>query len=350
MLVGVLKSDYELKVAICGAKALQLCEAGERIDLVLLDVMMPEMDGFEVCQRLRANPATRDIPILFLTARTAVEDAVRGFEMGGNDYLAKPFRPAELRARVKTHLMLRAQQHEIAEKNAELKELLHIVCHDVGNQFAVLGMALEIVTNHPNVSLTKYLPRMAAATRNGIGLTGMVRDLRRSEEKRVKLESVPLRPALGEALLLADDRIRAKELTVSAEVPDVSVEAEPCSLTISVFGNILSNAIKFSSRGNPIEIRGAVQEDVVTLTFRDAGMGMPPAVLEHLFDISRSRSRPGTDGERGTGFGMPLMRRFVSHYGGQVEVESRDVETHPDDHGTVFKLTLRLAAESSTVA
>lgn len=343
VLVGLLKADYDLKVANRGAKALQICASGERIDLILLDVMMPEMDGFEVCRTLRAEPATRDLPIIFLTARTEVDDIVQGFETGANDYLAKPFRAAELRARVRTHLTIAAQQREIAARNADLKQMLQIVCHDVGNQFAVLSMAVEIVTNHPEIDIRKYLPRIAVAVRNGIGLTGLVRELRYAEDKGLRLEPVSLKAALDEALLLAEDRIRAKELTFDIAVPDLQVRAERCSLTNSVFGNLISNAIKFSPRGSRIRIAGERQDGSVCLSFRDPGIGMSPAAVGQVFDFTQSRSRPGTEGEKGTGFGMPLMHRFVTQYGGTVVVASREAATHPDDHGTEFTLRLPLA-------
>jgi two-component system sensor histidine kinase/response regulator len=318
---------------------------GERIDLILLDVMMPEMDGFEVCRMLRATPATRDIPVIFLTAKTELDDLVRGFGIGANDYVAKPFRPPELLARVRTHLTLRAQQREIAEKNTELKEMLHIVCHDVANQFAVLGMALELTAHFPGKTIEKYLPRMAAAVRNGIGLTALVRDLRRSDEHPLELTAVPLKAVVAEALLLADDRIHAKELKVTCEVPDVAIWAERFSLTNSVFGNLLSNAVKFSHRGAGISISAAVHDQQVRICVRDTGVGMSPAVLEYLFDVSRSRSLTGTEGERGTGFGMPLLQRLVHKYGGTVKVTSRELADHPADHGTEFRIDLKIAGE-----
>lgn len=342
VLVGVLKADYNLKVANRGAKALKICAAGEPIDLILLDVMMPEMDGFEVCRTLRAAPATRDIPIIFLTSKTELQDIVHGFEIGANDYVAKPFRPPELLARVRTHLTIREQQREIADKNTELKEMLQIVSHDVGNQFAVLGLAFEIVMKHGQ-PIEKYVPRMAAAVKNGMALTAMVRDLRRSEEKGLKLETVPLKAALDEALLLAEERITSKGLEVVSQVPPVDVIAETCSLTNSVFGNILSNAIKFSQRGGRITISAEISADTVCIRISDTGIGMAPDLQAQLFDLARSRSRAGTEGERGTGFGMPLMHRFVQHYGGRASVTSRDVENHPDDHGTEFAIVLRRA-------
>jgi CheY-like chemotaxis protein len=348
VLVGILQADYILKIATRGAKALKICEGDERIDLILLDVMMPEMDGFTVCRTLRATPATKHIPIIFLTARTEVEDIVQAFEIGANDYVAKPFRPPELLARVRTHLLLQDQQREINAKNEELKALLQLVGHDVANQFTVLSMSLELAARYPAAGLAKFFPRMQAAVRNGIGLTDLIRELRTAEDKALELTPVPLKAAVAEALLLADDRMRAKELTVDCDVPDIAVLAERFSLTNSVLGNLLTNAAKFSHRGATIHLTATVHDDRVTLSVRDRGVGIAPDRLEHLFDVNRSRSLPGTEGERGTGFGMPLLHRLVHKYGGTVQVTSRELASHPADHGTEFTIDLLPAPAAAT--
>jgi len=345
ILVGLLKEGHDLKIANRGAKALRICEEASRIDLILLDVMMPEMDGFEVCRRLREMPAMHEVPIIFLTAKAEADDVVHGLELGANDYVTKPFRPAELRARVHTHLLLRRQTLEIEQKNTELRELLHVVCHDVANQFSVMSLCVELMTEKPGQWDAAHVkPRLEAALRNGIGLTTMVRDMRRTEEKGIQLEDVPVGEVLAECLLLADDRLKGKDLTVTCSVPDTLVRAEKCTLTNSVFGNIISNAIKFSPEGGVLAITGEVAGDFLCVSFRDSGIGMPTEVLSTLFDVGKSHSRFGTKGEKGTGFGMPLMRRFVTEFGGRVEVTSRDIDEHPDDHGTQFRVFLRLAA------
>jgi len=118
VLIGLLQGEYDLKVATWGEAALRICEQNPNIDLVLLDVMMPESDGHEVCQKLRASPTTRTTPIIFLSAKSETKDIVYGFEIGANDYVTKPFQPAELLARVRTHLLIRSQQIEIAELKA----------------------------------------------------------------------------------------------------------------------------------------------------------------------------------------------------------------------------------------
>jgi two-component system sensor histidine kinase/response regulator len=343
ILVELLKDDYDLTVATRGAQALQICAKATHLDLVLLDVMMPEMDGYEVCRTLRAAPATHDLPIIFLTTKNDVADLVHGFELGANDYVSKPFHPSELRARVRTQTTLRAQQTEIAAKNIELKEMLHLVCHDVANQFAVISMSLEMQARRPEIGGDRLLARIAAASRNGITLTKLVRDIRQAEDKPLAVGPVSLPQSLQEALLLAEGRLQDKKLTVSVDVPDVTVLAEPCALTNSVFGNVISNAIKFSHLDGTIEISTRLENGMVCVSIRDHGIGMPPEVLEHLFDISKGHSRAGTNGEKGTGFGMPLMRKFVTLFGGHVEVETWEQNSHPAEHGTAFHLWIKVA-------
>jgi len=344
VLVGLLQADYELKVATRGAQALKICEQTPHLDLVLLDVMMPEMDGYEVCRALRAAPATRNLPVIFLTAKAEVDDVVRGFGIGASDYVTKPFQPAELLARVHTHLLIRAQQREIEEQSTELKEMLQMVCHDVANHFGVLSMTLELAQMRGDASLAQVLPRLLPAVRNGIGLTNLIREMRTSEDKGITLQPVPLREAVEESLALLDQRIRDKNLVIEQEVPAISVIAERSALINSVLCNVLSNAIKFSQPGATIAITARGEGDDVLLGIRDHGIGMPADVREHLFDFSKSHSRRGTAGEKGTGFGMPLMRKFVLLFGGSLEVVSRDIAEHPTDHGTEFLIRLKTAS------
>lgn len=344
ILVALLKPDYTLKIATHGEKALRICEMDSGVDLVLLDVMMPGMDGFEVCRRLRDTPATRELPILFLTAKSEADDILDGFAAGGNDYLTKPFHPQELRARVRTHLALRSQQLEIERKNEELKELLHVLCHDVANQFMGLSMSLEFVEPDSLATLKDMLPYMKVAVKNGIELTETVRNLRRSEDRYIDLSTVPLREALDESLLLLQAKIQAKNLSIALEAPDIGVIAERCTLINSVFNNILTNAIKYSQPGARIDICATREGPEMRIRFRDHGIGMPAPLVEHLFDVAKTQSRPGTAGERGTGFGMPIMHRFVTRFGGRIEVSSREASSHPDNPGTEMTVWLRLAS------
>jgi adenylate cyclase len=122
ILVGILKTEYKVKAAPNGEKALKVAEKSPP-DLILLDIMMPVMDGFETCKRLKDNPELKEIPIIFLTAKTETEDIVKGFDLGAVDYLTKPFNPLELKVRVNTHLQLRKSKQELESKNEQLERL-----------------------------------------------------------------------------------------------------------------------------------------------------------------------------------------------------------------------------------
>jgi serine phosphatase RsbU (regulator of sigma subunit) len=122
---GALKDSYKTKIATNGEKALALASAEEKPDLILLDVMMPGMDGYEVCRRLKADPSTSEIPVIFLTGQTSTEDETKGFEVGAVDYVHKPFSPAVVKARVRSHILLRESRAQLAKQlldiNAELE-------------------------------------------------------------------------------------------------------------------------------------------------------------------------------------------------------------------------------------
>src|SRR5258707_6001058 len=113
---SILKDIYKIRIATSGAKALELVKVTPPPDLVLLDVMMPEIDGYEVCNRLKLDPETRDIPVIFLTGQTEVEDETKGFDVGAVDYIHKPFSPAVVKARVQTHLVLRGIREQLAKQ------------------------------------------------------------------------------------------------------------------------------------------------------------------------------------------------------------------------------------------
>jgi sigma-B regulation protein RsbU (phosphoserine phosphatase) len=155
---GALKDIYKTKVATNGEKALIIASGDEKPDLILLDVMMPGMDGYEVCRRLKADPSTQNIPVIFLTGQTGAEDETRGFEVGAVDYIHKPFSEAVVKARVRTHLMLREAHeqiaHQLVEINIELEMARQI-------QLSILPRETPKITGLDIVA--RYLPMTSVA-------------------------------------------------------------------------------------------------------------------------------------------------------------------------------------------
>jgi two-component system sensor histidine kinase/response regulator len=345
--VELLKSDYHVKVARGGSGALKIAASVPHPDLILLDIMMPEMDGYEVCRALKADPDLARIPVIFLTAKTETDDVIRGFALGAADYVSKPFRPEELRARVRTHLAIKRAQDVIRQKNEEQREMLHMLCHDLANPFTNILGVLDVAGDDP-AGIMEYVPLLRDSARNGVEVIELVRLIRALEEKPLPLGPVDLSRVVAESLSMLTTQTRAKEVRVAAEVPPGTfVLAERVSLGSSVLNNLLTNAIKFSSPGQTVVLRAASEDGAVRVTVRDRGIGMPPSLLAELFDVHKNTSRPGTAGEKGTGFGMPLVRKLVTAYGGSIEVTSTEQVEGVRDHGTEVRLLLRQASPGS---
>ena len=333
--------EYDLVFATSGAEALAIT-AEEHPDLILLDVMMPEMDGFAVCERLKADVATKEIPVIFITAFTETEAVIKGFDIGAADYVTKPFKSAELKARIRTHLEIRQTRVAIEKVSEERKELLHIVCHDL---VVTLG-GIEGITDptvYYSIKDAENLRQIInAAAQNGLSIIELIRRMRALEEHKLDLSYLSLQTALRRSLSLVDQMLKRKNLTITCELSsDLEVFAEETSLVNSVFNNILTNAIKFSYPDSKILVDVQMAENEVLVSIRDFGIGIPEKVVARIFDIGARTMREGTFGEQGTGFGMPLVKKFMTLYGGSVEVVSRDKEEYQNDHGTLVLLRFK---------
>lgn len=335
------KLKCELTFATSGSQALDRISKTPP-DLILLDVMMPEMDGYEVCDILKADPKTREIPVIFLTAKTETEDIVKGFSAGGADYVTKPFNTDELLARVKTQLALKSQKDLIQQQNNEQKELLHVLCHDLSNPFSSILDGLQLI--HDMDSLSEFKPYLLNAVRNGLDVIDLVRKIRKLSDKEedFRLNSVLLIDLVNESRMMLEAKFEAKkvELVINVE-PEVRVVVETVSFVNSVLNNLLTNALKFSNSGSTITVSAAHGDDSkVIIKIVDTGIGMPGNILDNIFNVNKNTTRPGTMGEPGTGFGMPLVKKFIEAYDGDIKVESNEERDYPENHGTTITLTL----------
>ncbi|MEE4358588.1 MAG: hybrid sensor histidine kinase/response regulator [Desulfococcaceae bacterium] len=334
----LLKEGYQVNVARNGVQAIDLVEKVVP-DLILLDIMMPEMDGFETCRRLKSSPGTKNIPIVFLTARTETDDIVKGFELGAVDYITKPFNATELLVRVNTHLDLKFSKDIIEHVSNERKELLHVLCHDLSNTFHSLICLIRLLESYKNFEELKA--HLYSAAKNGVEIIQLVRDMRALEDHKIEVYDIPLRESIEKSHFLLSDRFSAKNIALKIQGGEnIMVRAEKTSFVNSVLNNIFTNALKFSYRDSEILVDISTKEGYALISVRDFGIGIPEKILNNLFDLSKATSRPGTEGETGTGFGMPLIRKFVSAYGGEISISSRSQKEYPADHGTEVHLRL----------
>lgn len=326
ILQEALGEDYDLAVAINGLVALQVLETNSTPDLILLDIMMPEMDGFETCRRIKSNDRDKMIPIIFLTAKTENEDLLKGFELGAEDYVTKPFNIPELKSRIKTHIEIQTNRRILARKNRDFREMLHILCHDLANPLANIQSVLNIMDDD-HEGIADFIPEMSRTIRQGLEIIESIRNMRSLDEKGLTTGPVDLIEAWTDSSVML--RFRFVEKGVLLNPPDSSepvwVLAEEISLVNSVINNILTNALKFTPGGKSVSVEIMRSNNVVIFSVKDEGIGIPADILVDLFNpLSRLTHREGTDGEPGTGFGMPLVKEFMSAYGGSIDVISEE--------------------------
>lgn len=342
VLISFLGSLYQVSVALDGETALREIRRTPP-DLILLDIMMPGVDGYEVCRQLKQDSVLQDIPVIFLSAMSHPEDIVKGLELGAVDYVLKPFSKDELLLRVKTHLELKKSRELIEAQRNENKELVHILCHDLINPIGYIQSILYLSETRPEM-MDSHKELLQLSVRNALEIIELVRQIREVEENKFNLELAPfnLLGAVQEALNILKPKFKNKQITPVVEVDsELFVQAERTSFINSVLNNLLTNALKFSYSGSDVKIHADLDNRQVLLTVTDRGIGIPESLLTDIFDYSKSTSREGTDREFGTGFGMPLLKKFVTLYGGKVEVESTAETESSTRHGTRVSLTLK---------
>jgi len=340
----LMENDFEVGFSQDATQALEFVK--ETIpDLILLDIRMPEMDGIELCKEFKKNEKMKNIPIIFITALNETEDIVRALEAGGVDYVTKPFQPLELLARVSTHYELKMKTDQLEELLGHRKELLHTVCHDILSPTIATKGLLDILAKD-NSRLDNYLPKLINLQTHCLNFLKLAKQMLSLEEGKVKLilENHNLSTQIMSAVELLQDKFDDKEIKIDLQVDEnIHVQVDQTSFVLSVLCNIFSNSIKFSAKGTTISVIAKTKGDKITLILKDQGIGIPENILINIFDSHRPTTRVGLDGEKGTGFGMPIMRNFINLYGGDVSIRSVEENQSPDKHGTEFEISLLAA-------
>ncbi len=312
-------------------------------DIILLDVMMPGIDGFETCRSLKANPKTRDIPVIFVTALLNMADKAEGFAAGGIDYIVKPFQPEELGLRVNTHLTIRKLQQQLQEQNAQLQHQK--------NELAELNISKDkffsIIAHDLRTPLTSFLAYTQFAAQHleefsHADLQSMLEDLCRSSENLYALlenllewaqiqrgmltyhpELCNLHKLVMKNIELFDQAARQKHLSLTSQLPDKPLTSYiDARVADVVLRNLLSNAIKFTPERGRVEIAARAHENGIELSVSDTGTGLSQPDLASLFQIGQNTRHSGTAGEVGTGLGLILCKELLDANGGRIGVRS----------------------------
>lgn len=317
---------------------------------ILLDFEMPKLTGPELCRQLKNDPRTRHIPVLFLTSHTGDRQIGEAFAAGADDYIVKPPREQELVSRLTRTVLNQDLQDRVKAQFEEQAHLTRIVSHDINNLLALTIAGIDgmervlrkgVAVDDP--LFEREFKRASGGAERIRALVSNVQELQALDDTKrsVETQPVPLRPILDDCLEVFAAKLSAKEVRLEIECPDDCVVlAEPLSLANSVINNLVSNAIKFSFRGGVVAIAVMRLSDRVEVAVSDAGLGMNAELVGKIFSRSEKTSRAGTDKEKGTGFGMPIVKRYMELFGGSISVESVPRE-ESERSGTTFRLLFR---------
>ncbi len=361
------KRSYQVYPAANGPNALAVAQSTP-LDLILLDIMMPDMSGYEVCERLKADERTRDIPVIFLSALSEVPDKLKAFSLGGVDYITKPFRSEEVLARIETHLTLRRLQLSLEEKNTqlqaeiavrkaaeeslrqrtlelearneELDAFAHTVAHDLKNPLHIIRgytslLEAELHNDRPPLTLGQIDLLLSGMTSGVNKMNAIVEGLLLLAG--VRKQSALLLTELNMASIVAEAYDRQTNLIQEHRAEIVMPPEWPIALGFDqwveeIWANYLSNAIKYGGRPPRVEVGAAPQPDgMVRFWVRDNGPGLSEEQQLHLFTpFTRLHQERGA----GHGLGLSIVQRIAEKLSGQVGVNSQL------GHGSTFWFSL----------
>lgn len=341
------REGYEVIPATSGAQALQRI-AARLPDLVLLDVVMPDMDGFAVCKRLRDHPDTAGLPVIFVSAANDSETIVRGLEAGGVDYITKPFNKAELLARVRTQVDLQRARETTSRILRERENIVSMVAHDLKNPLGAIRFSAQTLMELPpeKYSTASDLTSHIVTTCDQM-LKFIDRFLnnRAQEADRDRMNTVHITTAqLKEMLSAWYPTAKRKNTTLSVRLPDQPLLASGDLFTVrQIVDNLMSNAVKFSPLGSQIVSRIHLKDGHLCIDIEDEGPGFTDSDLARIFqDYTRLSARP-TGGESSTGLGLAIAKRGAVRMGAGLTIDNR-----PNRQGAIASLRLPLAADTNS--
>ncbi len=324
---GILKRHYQVKVATTGKKALQICKTHPQPDLILLDIMMPEMDGMEVCKALKENPETQSIPVIFLTAKSEITDMTEGFKYGAVDYITKPANPAILNARVSTHIRLKKSHDQIKIQldtlieNVQLREdVERMTRHDIKNPLSAIINTSEVLLEDKQWAGTEKKHQLETIKKSSYDMLNMINrslDLYKMEVGTYVTKPKAFDLCLATEKVVRDSRINAKEkeVVIHFQAPESCMVMAEELLCFTLFSNLIKNAVEASPKKGLVKV--VISEgEKISVSIHNMG-AIPNEIKDSFFDKYATSGKEG-----GTGLGTYSAKLMVDVQGGDIEVES----------------------------
>ncbi len=328
---SILWSEFRVKAARDGERALKIASSSPAPDLILLDIMMPEMDGYEVISRLKSDPSTAHIPVIFVTAEAQAEDEAKGLSLGAVDYITKPVTPDIVLARVRTHLTLHNQQRELEasyenlQRMEELRDsLVHMVVHDMRTPLSVMRTSLSMLKDEiiDDLSEDNRLD-LEDALSGSESLIRLVNDL--LDVSQMEAGMMPLERRRTNIVAIATEAIErvqklAQQIDLSIDTEDeMLVECDP-RIIDRVISNFLHNALKFTPIGGAITVSASSTDNYVEMSVSDTGPGIAEEHQSHIFDkfAQTKEARQFTS----SGLGLTFCRMAIEAHQGKIGLQS----------------------------
>jgi signal transduction histidine kinase len=325
---------YEARPVTNGRDAL-LAARSDPPELVLLDVSMPEVDGYEVCARLKESTDLREIPVIFLTALNSTADKVRAFEAGGADYVTKPFQIDEVLARIRVHVALRRSRLELLASYERLRgleklreDLVHMVVHDMRSPISGLIGLLHLIQTDSSCTLGENATTdLQYAVQSAVGLNGLANDL--LDVSRLEEDKLPLDRRRNDLVEICRDvlqRLAPLDRTRALELDAADVVDARCDRGIvqRVLENLVGNAVKHTPAGGRIRVSAVAGPEGVRVAVRDEGPGVPPEARSKIFEkfgtVEARRERK----YHSAGLGLTFCKLAVEAHGGAIGVDAGD--------------------------
>lgn len=304
-------------------------------DLILLDIMMPIMTGYEVCRQLKGDERTRDIPIIFLSALNEVADKKEGFAAGGVDYITKPFEIEEVLMRVQTHLTICRQQRLIQEQyetlhalNASKDAFFSIISHDLRGPFSGFVSMTQLLDQQFEFWKPEQMKEMIGRLRTlAERLSAFLENLltwSRLQHGVMEYQPEPgiLKHLVEHSVILLQQIATQKGIQIENLIDSAIVVAVDVAMFDTIMRNLISNALKFTSEGGSVILSASRDEQMITVSIADTGIGIPAEKIPLLFRLDAKYQRRGTAGEQGTGLGLKLCQELIERHGGEIRVQS----------------------------
>ena len=349
LLLKVLLTNEKFAIATAsnGRQALEQVEK-ENPDLVLLDVMMPDMSGFEVAQHLKSNPQTAEIPIIFLTALNSTADIVKGFQVGANDFISKPFNKEELIIRVTHQISLVAAKRLILSKTEELQrtiagrhKLYSVIAHDLRSPMGSIKMVLNmLILNLPfekiGAEMYELLTMANQTTEDVFSLLDNLLKWTKCQigKLNVVYQDVDLVEVTDGVIEIFSMVASLKKIRIREMKPERMMVNADIDMLKTVVRNLLSNAIKFSKENSEILVKMEEVDGMAVVSVQDHGCGISEEGQKKLLHTDTHFSTFGTNNEEGSGLGLLLCKDFVVKNGGKLWFTSKEGE------GSIFSFSI----------